>query len=682
MGVNTMRYKIIGRVIKGRETVGYRLIGEDKKERIVSKEDLIKAVKQGLVVNAVYNKATGGIGGIKGVDLRSLPVIRHIDVMNSKKDKAIKEKVKTNSKNNSKNNKMESLKDKKVIARSNHQLAKEYQMKAELLGNDRLKFRLLDGDRVELYRVNGGEDTGRLVISKFITSVEPSSLAGCKYSEIYIDNQEGIEFNASELCSDMKSKKLKVIFKNPSKVVNMDSLFSGCELLSELDISNLDLRNVKSMGRMFSGCKSLKELDLNKWDVSKVWDMEGMFKGCELLGRLNISKWDVSKVENMSEMFSGCKSLKELDLNKWDVSKVWDMEGMFKGCELLGRLNISKWDVSKVENMSEMFSGCKSLKELDLNKWDVSKVWDISDIIKGCKSLDLKYSCKQGENSNHELAKKYIREMELKGLDTELKFRLSIFDRVELYSVENKVSTGRLIIPSFITDIKTGKYNLMNYEYNDYILSGCKYSEIYIENSDNKVFNASGLCGYMESKKLKVVFKNPKKVVNINKMFYNCKASEIDLSGLDTSNIIDMTSTFHGCINLNKIDVSRWDVSKVKYMSSIFDSCKSLKELDISRWNVSNVVNTEYMFNKCESLVKLDVSKWDVSEVASMINMFDSCKSLKELDISKWDIGNVIYMFDIFNGCDSLKEVYIKKSDLDIIKKVLDGRLGIIKYID
>lgn len=58
-----MRYRIIGRVIKGRETIGYRVIGEDKKERIVSKGDLIKAVKQGIVVNAVYNRSTKTIGG-------------------------------------------------------------------------------------------------------------------------------------------------------------------------------------------------------------------------------------------------------------------------------------------------------------------------------------------------------------------------------------------------------------------------------------------------------------------------------------------------------------------------------------------------------------------------------------------------------------------------------------------
>ena len=681
MGVNTMRYKIIGRVIKGRETVGYRVIGEDKKERIISKEDLIKVVKQGLVVNAVYNRSTKTIGGIKGVDLRSLPVIRYIDVMNSKKDKAIKEKVKTNSKNNSKNNKMESLKDKKVITRSNHQLAKEYQMKADLLGNDRLKFRLLDGDRVELYRVNGGEDTGRLVIPSFITGVGyfEYPLSKCKYSEIYIDNQEGVEFNANSLCGSMESDELKVVFKNPSMVVNTERMFYKCELLTKLDISNLNISNVTDMGEMFYECELLEEIAVSKWNISKVTNMRGMFYGCKALKGLSINTLDVSKVENMSEMFSGCKSLKELDLNKWDVSKVTDMSEMFKGCELLEKLHTSNWDVSNVENMY--------------------------GIIKGCKSLDLKYSCKQEKNNNHELAQRYIMDRFVKGLDAELKFRLSICDRVELYSVENKVSTGRLIIPSFITDLDID----ITEEHEDaFALNGCRYSEVFIDNSDRIPFNASGLCGYMESKKLKVVFKNPKKVVNMTKMFYNCKAYEIDVSELDTSNVSDMEELFRNCVNLSKVDVSKWDVSKVKYISFMFDRCENLSKIDIGRWDTSNVTNAEYMFIECKRLRSIDLSKWDVSKVVNISCMFDSCESLREVDVSTWDLGNVeeawsifenckslekvdarnwvisdkAAVYDVFENCNELKEVYVNKANLDTFRKELGNRIGIIKCID
>ncbi len=41
----------------------------------------------------------------------------------------------------------------------------------------------------------------------------------------------------------------------------MNGLFSGCESLKSIDLSQFDTRNVIDMGKMFSSCYSLEKID-------------------------------------------------------------------------------------------------------------------------------------------------------------------------------------------------------------------------------------------------------------------------------------------------------------------------------------------------------------------------------------------------------------------------------------
>lgn len=68
-------------------------------------------------------------------------------------------------------------------------------------------------------------------------------------------------------------------------------------------------------------------------------------------------------------------------------------------------------------------------------------------------------------------------------------------------------------------------------------------------------------------------------VTSMNMMFYNCLCTNLNLSGLDTSNVNDMRYMFHGCEFLTEINVSSWDISKVTDMSHMFQNCISLNKL-------------------------------------------------------------------------------------------------------
>ena len=72
-----------------------------------------------------------------------------------------------------------------------------------------------------------------------------------------------------------------------SGVTNMSSMFSNCNNLTTLDVSNFNTINVTDMNNLFYSCYSLKNLDVSNFDTSKVTDMSYMFYICNSLTALD-----------------------------------------------------------------------------------------------------------------------------------------------------------------------------------------------------------------------------------------------------------------------------------------------------------------------------------------------------------------------------------------------------------
>ena len=76
-----------------------------------------------------------------------------------------------------------------------------------------------------------------------------------------------------------------------------------------------------------------------------------------------------------------------------------------------------------------------------------------------------------------------------------------------------------------------------------------------------------------------------------SKAFYKCESLQsVDLSGLDTSKVTDMSSMFSGCSSLASLALSPLDTSNVTDMSYMFCGL-SLSSLDLSSLDTSNVTD-------------------------------------------------------------------------------------------
>ena len=146
--------------------------------------------------------------------------------------------------------------------------------------------------------------------------------------------------------------------------------------------------------------------------------------------------------------------------------------------------------------------------------------------------------------------------------------------------------------------------------------------------------------------------------------FYNCtKAEDIDLSGLDTSRITDMSDTFYNCSELSVVDLKSFDTSHVTKMKNMFFGCSSLTSLDLSSFDTSQIPDMSWMFYNCTNLGSLDLSSFDTSHVTTMENMFVNCNGLTHLNLSSFDTSQVTNMSDMFLKCNSLNSLDLTTFD-------------------
>ena len=392
--------------------------------------------------------------------------------------------------------------------------------------------------------------------------------------------------------SNIKLESLK--FATPIELSRLS--FSGCNNLTNVDLSNIDTHKVTDMSGMFAACYNLTSLDLSNFNTEKAVDMSCMFSDCGSLNNLDLSAFDTKKVTNMSGMFSYCCGLTNLDLSSFNTSNVTDMSLMFSTCSNLTVLDLSKFDTRAVTNMSGMFSGCKSLTSLDLSSFDTRNVTNMSGMFSGCKSLT--------------------------------SLNLSSFDTKSVTDMSNMFSGCQSLTSLDLSNFDTGAVTNMYY-----MFSGCKS----LTNVDLSYFNT-------------------RTVVRMDFMFSSCTGlKSVNLSNLHADEL-DTYRMFYGCTNLIKVNLSNLRARSLQYM---FMGCTSLASIDLSEINTEKLWTMVGMFVNCTNLTSVNLSNLDLRNV-SLSRIFDGCTNLETVDLSNSSIGYVYNIFKscsnlkkiIMRGCD------------------------------
>ncbi len=191
------------------------------------------------------------------------------------------------------------------------------------------------------------------------------------------------------------------------------------------------------------------------------------------------------------------------------------------------------------------------------------------------------------------------------------------------------------------------------------------FSDIDVESLDlsgldtSKVVNMHGAFDHMPyAKSLNLSGLDTHNVTDMSSMFWvSDKLEHLDLSSFDTSKVTDMSGMFFGMSGLKTLELGNFDTHNVENMVAMFGSLYELKKLDVSHFDTSKVTDMESMFAHAESLEKLDVSHFNTSQVTDMRRMFANLPKLKELDVSNFDTRKVTDMSGMFSSMEELKEL-------------------------
>ena len=146
---------------------------------------------------------------------------------------------------------------------------------------------------------------------------------------------------------------------------------------------------------------------------------------------------------------------------------------------------------------------------------------------------------------------------------------------------------------------------------------------------------------------------NGKKVKSQSTSLYRALANKnqlttVDLSGLDTSNITNMSEMFVNSASIQKMNLKGWQTSNVQNMSGMFKGVKQLKSLDINHFKTDNVTDFNRMFFGMESLEFLDISSLKTTKATSLYQIFGNMFNLKAVDLSAFKSTNSVNVDSMF----------------------------------
>ena len=173
---------------------------------------------------------------------------------------------------------------------------------------------------------------------------------------------------------------------------------------------------------------------------------------------------------------------------------------------------------------------------------------------------------------------------------------------------------------------------------------------IYINNKP--IISMSGMFALSRASSIDLSSLNTTNVTNMSDMLANSKTIILDLSNFDTSNVTNMSGIFSGS-QATTLDVSNFDTSKVTNMSNMFSGSQATT-LDVSNFDTSNVTNMQSMFERSQA-TELDLSNFDTSKVTNMERMFSYATNLKTIYVSdKFNIDNVTSSDKMFTSSTNL----------------------------
>ena len=482
-----------------------------------------------------------------------------------------------------------------------------------------------------------------------------------------------------------------------SSTTRMTGVFSACNSLTSLDLSNWDTQNATNFFGLFANCKSLTSLvGLDQWNTSNVTSLLGTFQDVSKMTTIpGITNWDVSNVSSFYQTFTDCTALTSLDLSGWNTVSGTTFDYMFGECENLQVLDISGFDTSAATNLSGMFTLNNRLQQVTLGsnftfngsgstrltnlptpdptyitgatgKWQAVGTGTVSE------PAGTVYLPAEVPNN---VAETYVIEREaplaiptLAKMDTwytpgGTTIEKSSFTTINI--VDEYAPTGSELDywdASAALDSSVMAY--VSADGTTLTIAGNGYGCIYTNRDSSYAFEGFSAVTAINGTEIL----NTSNTRRMDCMFSECNVLQsLNLDNWDVSKVYMFNLFAEHCyalVSLGPNNLRNWDTGAVEQFANAFDSCSSLAAIDVSQWDMSSCQVTNYMFHDCSSLTTLDVSQWVLTSIDKMAYTFAGCTSLQAPDVSNWNTATATDFSGLFSEC-TFSSIDVSGLDLD-----------------
>ena len=176
-------------------------------------------------------------------------------------------------------------------------------------------------------------------------------------TQIYVPffNTENVKDMSCMFCRCYKLQKINLQSFNTENVINMSQMFDECIELKEIETTFqfFNTENSENMSHMFRRCNNLK-MKLN-FNIKKAKYLSYMFSGCEKLTNINLSNFQTANAKDMTYMFSGCKNLTNIDISNFEINEKAEVKNMFNDCTILKKIKVNKKYKQKIQSQNDNY---------------------------------------------------------------------------------------------------------------------------------------------------------------------------------------------------------------------------------------------------------------------------------------------------------------------------------------
>ena len=187
----------------------------------------------------------------------------------------------------------------------------------------------------------------------------------------------------------------KIIFpKNILYIQDINAMFLGCKKLSSIDLSNFNFNKIYNMSYLFYNCEKLNTIIWPKTTFSSSYDYcsySHMFSNCQSLISIDLSNFYIHGINDLSYMFFNCINLENIKLKGY-----LDWE---KGQAIVyNPLYLS--NIIAITSTNNMFQNCNSLKELNLLSINIKYTHELfnNNNLEGCLYNEYNQNMKKCSN--------------------------------------------------------------------------------------------------------------------------------------------------------------------------------------------------------------------------------------------------------------------------------------------